>query len=112
MKGRGYLLKKINYPLFLFSLIPVAYVLKGALPFDLTLWLYVALYAMAAIRLVVKQGGIKILKIDIVFYLWGLIMLLGTLYSPFVQAAFFKTMKFIFLGVALILFSRLFGSEV
>lgn len=59
-----------------------------------------------------KRVEYKFSKIDILFYLWALILLIGTLYSPYQLEALFKTMKFIFLAISLIFFTRVFIDDL
>ena len=102
------MIKKIDFPLLCLSLIPVAYVLKGALPFDLTLVLYLVLYAMFFYKIGIKKERLSIYKADILWGVWIFIMTVGACYSPHQMQGLFKVFEFVFLGCSLILFSRLF----
>ena len=106
------MLRRIDYPLFFLSFIPLAYIIKGALPFDLTLLIYILLYAMSTFSLIQKTHTIVFTKIDILFYVWALLMLLGSFYSPYTLPAVYKSAKFIFLALSLIFFTRLFIRNV
>ncbi|WP_341356638.1 O-antigen ligase family protein [Rossellomorea sp. y25] len=99
---------KFSFSLFLLSLVPLGYIIKGALPIDLTLIIYILLYAFAVFKLLVKKERISFSKVDSVFYLWVLVLLIGSIYSPAQLEGLFKTMEFLFLGVSLIFFSRVF----
>lgn len=101
-------MRKIKLPLYLISLIPLGYILKGIFPFDLTLMLYIALYGIAFYKLTVEKNKLTFYRIDLLFYLWAVILMLGVIYAPNNSAAMFKTAKFIFLALPLIYFSRLF----
>lgn len=90
-------------------LVPLGYILKGVFPggIDLTLILYAALFLFAVKKLVLDKGKLFVAKIDILLYLWALILLLGIRESIQMEGLF-KSMKFIFLGLSLIYMSRVF----
>lgn len=98
-----------KFSILLLCLVPLGYILKGALPggVDLTLFLYVALFIVALKRLVIDRGKLFTSKIDVLFYLWALILLLD-IRSSTQMAGLFKSMKFMFLGLSLVYLSRIF----
>ncbi|QTC40443.1 O-antigen ligase family protein [Bacillus sp. V3] len=100
--------KKFNFPYLLLSLVPVGYIIKGTLPFDLTLVVYILLYISALKRIIIERESLYFQRVDLIFCYWVFILFIGTLYSPMQMLGFFKATKFLFLGISLIYFLRLF----
>lgn len=89
-------------------MIPLAYILKGALKFEITLMLYLALYVVFFFNITIKKESFFVHIIDILFWLWAVVMLVGVIHSPNQIQGLFKTAKFIFLAYSLVFFSRFF----
>ena len=100
--------KKIG--LFLISLVPLGYILKEIFSYlpDLTLVFYIMLYVLSFVVIIMKKQEFYFKKIDSLFYIWVFLMILGVLLTPTPFNGLFKIAKFVFLGLSLIFFSRVF----
>ncbi|MBM4762697.1 O-antigen ligase family protein [Bacillus sp. B15-48] len=100
-----------NVTLFILSLAPLGYIIGGALPesLEFTLLIYMGLYLIAAYKIfIVKQDTIYVSKIDLVFYLLVCLSFISVLFSNNQIQGIIKSLKFIFLGLGLTFFCRLF----
>src|SRR5690554_3155916 len=88
--------------LILISLIPLGYILKEVFSYlpDLTLVFYLLLYILSFFVTVIKKQGFYLKRIDSLFYIWIILMIVGIFLSPTPFNGLFKLAKFIFLGLS------------